>query len=498
MLVDGAWLVPHVNGEVYPDKPPLYYWLATLPAALSGTLTPLWFRLPATLAAIGCLWLTYALGVRLFNRSTALVAAAILATSPLFAVSAQLARMDMLLTLLITAILYCFARGLEEPAQRRGWFLAIYPLAGLAFLTKGLIGPVVAAFVIGSVLHWQRDWKFLPRLQPGWGLLLAGAVILPWLIPAVMQEGLGYATQLFVTQSVGRAVRSFAHERPFYYYLYTFPPIFLPWAFFFPGALWRLWQQGSRQDWRLPFLLSWTVGLFLFFSAISGKLVIYLLPLFPAAALVVADLWREAFTEGDGPLSRRHLLWPTLLATASLAGAAVVVPATRLLPAGIPHLLFYGYAAGVVLLSMILFGLFRQPLPHRLFVIALATIVLALGIARYASDSLSATMSPKPLGQLLRAYRMSVPAMAIYKVRPGLLNYYAERRFESLSDPAAVREFLAQAAPAICVVREHDLPRIWEEFPAELRMIDRRRVGRAVYAVVANAQVPIDHPVSMP
>jgi 4-amino-4-deoxy-L-arabinose transferase-like glycosyltransferase len=229
MLVDGEWLVPHVNSAVYPDKPPLYYWLAALPVALTGAMTPLWLRLPAALAAIGCLWLTYALGARLMSQSTGLLAAVILATSPLFTVSAQIARMDMVLTLLITAIFYCFVRGLQEPAHQRRWFLAIYPLIGLTFLTKGLIGPIVAGFVIGSVLLWQRDWRAWRRIEPVWGACLAGAVVLPWLIPAVLQEGVGYAEALLITQSVGRAVNSFAHDRPFYYYLYTFPPVVLPW-----------------------------------------------------------------------------------------------------------------------------------------------------------------------------------------------------------------------------------------------------------------------------
>ncbi|MEW6324708.1 MAG: glycosyltransferase family 39 protein, partial [Nitrospirota bacterium] len=99
MVVDGEWLVPHVNGERYADKPPLYYWLAALPAVFD-MLRPVWFRLPSALAAIGCLWLIYGLGARLFHPATGLLAAVMLATSPLFTVSAQMARMDLLLTLL--------------------------------------------------------------------------------------------------------------------------------------------------------------------------------------------------------------------------------------------------------------------------------------------------------------------------------------------------------------------------------------------------------------
>ncbi len=486
MAVQGAWLVPHVNGEIYADKPPLYYWLATLPA-MADRLTPLWFRLPGALAAIGCLWLTYGLGARLFRPATGLLAAVILATSPLFTISAQVARMDMLLTLLVTAMLYCFARGMQaSPEQSRRWFLAIYPLAGLAFLTKALIGPVMAGLVIGGVLLWQREWRTWWRLQPGWGLLLAAAVVLPWLIPAVRQEGVDYAHALLITQSVGRAVQSFAHDRPFYYYVYAFPPTALPWIFFLPGALWWQWQRWDRLDWRRPFFLAWTVGLFLFLSAISGKLVIYLLPLFPAVALIVAELWREALT-ADEAFNRRWLLWPALFGVAALTGVALVAPIALPLPPALPPMLFYGYAAAVVLVSIISLRFIRRPLSHRLLTMVLAAIVLMSGLVQYGAAAINDLMSPKTLAESLQTYHDRVAAMATYKVRPGLLNYYAQRRFDILPDPAAVRAFFAQPAPAIGVLREQDLPKIWAQFPPELRLIDRRRIGRVAYAVIANA-----------
>lgn len=490
MLVDGHWLVPHVNGEVYADKPPLYYWLAALPVAASGTLTPLWFRLPAALSAIGCLWLTYALGTRLAGRATALVAAVVLATSPLYVVSAQLARMDMLLTLLITASLYCFVRGLQEPARRRRWFLAIYPLAGLAFLAKGLIGPVVVAAVIGGVALWQRDWRLVLRLEPGWGALLAGLVILPWLVPAAREAGLAYVHDLIVRQSFGRAIHSFAHDRPFYYYLYAFPPTFLPWVFYLPGALVLLWRRWNRSDWRLGLLMSWTAGLFLLFSTVSGKLVVYLLPLLPAAALMVAIVWSEALAAPDDePFARRWLFWPTMLAIGTFVGGAAVSSAAQLL-AGIPSGLAVACAGAAALVAVILLRRTERPLAWRCFATVLATGALVVGLAIAATDTMSGAMSAKPLADILVRYSHRVPAMATYGLRPGFLNYYAERRLDTLPTLDAVRQFLAQTGPAICVVKEKELRGIWKTLPDELRVIERREVAGAAYLVIANRPVP--------
>ncbi|MBI3621958.1 MAG: glycosyltransferase family 39 protein [Nitrospirae bacterium] len=506
MLVDGQWLVPHLNGELYAEKPPLYFWLSALPALLTGTLIPLWMRLPSTLAAIGCLWLTYRMGVRLFNARTGLLAAGILATSLLFALSSQIARMDMPLVWCIMAILYCFIRFMQEesPAAADRWALAIYPLVGLSFLTKGPIGPVVPAFVIGSVLLWQRDWRGVLRLRPIVGPLLACAVVLVWLIPAVRQEGIDYAKILILQQSIGRAISSFSHDRPFYYYLYTFPVTFLPWLLFLPGAFWWLWRQRDSLGWRGAYLVSWTVGLFLFFTVMSGKLVIYLLPLFPGLALIIAAWWDSFLaspdaagdaagtTPGETPKKindPRWLTWLTIASVAIFPVAAIVTTIGRFTPPEIPFWLPLVTAGATVLAAVMVFRRFRQPFPLRLFAALLIATGLALGVTRVAIMSLDDVQSPTRLGLFLREYKNDVEAMAIYKVRAGMLNFYAEHRFDQLAEPADVQRYLNRPTPALCVIDYRSLPKIWTELPPDLRVLKEEKMGRLRLLVIANAAV---------
>jgi 4-amino-4-deoxy-L-arabinose transferase-like glycosyltransferase len=494
MVVDGQWLVPHLNGQLYAEKPPLYYWLSALPALLTGTLIPLWMRLPSTLAAIGCLWLTYRIGVRLFNARTGVLAAGILATSLLFALASQITRMDMPLVWFIMVILYCFIRFMQEEstAAASRWALAIYPLVGLAFLTKGPIGPVVPAFIIGSVLLWQRDWRGVLRLRPIVGPLLACAVVLVWLIPAVLQEGIDYAKILILKQSVGRAISSFSHDRPFYYYLYTFPVTFLPWLLFLPSAFWWLWCQRERLGWLVPFLVSWTLGLFLFLSVMSGKLVIYLLPLFPGLALIIAAWWESflapsgAAGESDDP---RWLTRLTVAAVVILPLAATVTTVGRLTPPEIPFWLPPAAAGVSVLAAVGVFSRLRQPLPLRLFAALLIATALSLCAARVAIMSLDDAQSPTRLGLFLRDYKTDVEAMAIYKVRAGMLNFYAEHRFDQLVEPADVQRYLNRPTPALCVIDHRELPKIWTELPPDLRVLKEEKVGRLRLVVIANAAV---------
>ena len=506
MVADGQWLVPHLNGELYAEKPPLYFWLSALPALLTGTLIPLWLRLPSTLASIGCLWLTYRMGARLFNTRTGLLAAGILSTSLLYALASQITRMDMPLTLLIMAVFYGFVRFMEEESVSAAdrWALSLYPLVGLAFLTKGPIGPVVPAFVIGSVLLWQRDWRAVLHLRPITGTLLACAVVLPWLIPAVLQEGIGYARLLILQQSLGRAISSFSHNRPFYYYLYTFPITFLPWLFFLPGAFRWLWRQRGSMEWRVPFLVSWTLGLFLFLSVMSGKLVIYMLPLFPGLALMIAAWWDSVLSSEetggatDGADDARWLVRLTIAAVALYPIAAVAAAAGRLLPPEIPSWLMLAGAGASVVAAITIFLTLRQPLALRLFGALLLAAGLALAVTRVAMTRLDDAQAPTRLGAFLRTYKDDVGAMAIYKVRPGLLNFYAEHRFDDLAKPDDVRRYLERPEPALCVIDDRAFPSVWTTLPPELRVIGEETVGRLHFLVVANGAVkPVSQSIDM-
>jgi 4-amino-4-deoxy-L-arabinose transferase-like glycosyltransferase len=519
MVADGHWLVPYLNGAVYTEKPPLYFWLSALPALLTGTLIPLWLRLPSTLSAIGCLWLTYRMGARLFTARAGLFAAGVLATSLLFALTSQITRMDMPLTLIILAVLYCYIRSMEAEGEEQSpmstdaghawrWALALYPLVGLSFLTKGPIGPVLPGFIIGSVLLWQWNWRGVMRLRPITGTLLACAVVLPWLVPAVLQAGIGYANVIILQQSVGRAISSFSHGRPFYYYLYTFPVTFLPWLFFLPIAFLWLWRRREALQWRLPFLLSWTVGLFLFLSVMSGKLVIYLLPLFPGLALVVGAWWDAMLSPSDAPAALvdvpagdadRHAgvretddRWMARLALASVALypiAAIAASAGRVLPPEIPPWMALAAAGASTLAAVAVFLGMRRPLPIRCFAALVVAAALALSCARVAITRLDDAQAPTRLGTFLRAYKDEVHAMAIYKVRPGLLNFYAEHRFDDLAEPADVRRYLHRSEPALCVIDDRAFPKVWTTLPPELRVLKEEDVGRLHFLVIANEAV---------
>jgi len=147
-------------------------------------------------------------------------------------------------------------------------------------------------------------------------------------------------------------------------------------------------------------------------------------------------------------------------------------------------------AGGLSALSAVaVFVKLRHPFPLRLFAALLVAAALALTCARVAITRLDDVQSPTKLGAFLRAYKDEVQAMAIYKVRPGLLNFYAEHRFDDLAEPDDVRRYLHRSEPALCVIDDRAFPKVWTTLPPELRVLKEEKVGRLHFLVIANEAV---------
>jgi hypothetical protein len=143
-----------------------------------------------------------------------------------------------------------------------------------------------------------------------------------------------------------------------------------------------------------------------------------------------------------------------------------------------------------VLVALAVFRQLRQPVPLRLFAALLIATGLALATARVAIMRLDDVQSPTRLGSFLREYKDEVGDMAIYKVRAGMLNFYAEHRFDQLAEPADVQRYMSRPTPALCVIDSRALLKVWTVLPPDLRVLKEERMGRLRLFVIANAAVP--------
>lgn len=312
MFNSGQWLVPTVNGEWYPDKSPLLFWLIAGGWKLVGAHT--WVaRVEALAIALGIMLALRRLALRLGMDARGADAAMWLLAGCLgFAVFATAIMFDLLLTLCVLGALHALL-DLDGGRWKRGVAVLGVTL-GLGVLAKG---PVVLLHVMPVALlapAWSgtaraRKARWYPALASG--VLIGIAIALAWLLPAAWLAGPTY-WQPLVGKVTGRLASSFAHSRPFWWYLPLVPLLLLPWLLVL-RAPWTAWANVLRGRFG-RFVACWWVAPFVGFSAISGKQIHYLLPLLPAWALVGAWLLQQ----------RGARLRPLLFALLALAAASVL------------------------------------------------------------------------------------------------------------------------------------------------------------------------------
>ena len=292
MWLRGDFLVPFKNGEAYSHKPPLLFWLIHAGWWLAGV-NDWWPRLISPLLALAGAWMTGRLATRLWPDSpeSARFAPLVMLSSLLWLVYGQALFFDVLIAL--CALLGLTALVEAALTGRRRWWLLFGLGVGLGLLAKG---PAILVHLLPAALlapWWLRHGAERPS-WPRWyagvglGLLLGIGLALAWAIPAGIQGGEDYRNAIFWGQTAGRMVQSFAHRLPAWWYLAALPLLLFPWLLW-PRALASLGKT-LRQDGRdvgVRFALVWFLGGMAVFSAISGKQPHYLLPEFPAAALLI-------------------------------------------------------------------------------------------------------------------------------------------------------------------------------------------------------------------
>jgi 4-amino-4-deoxy-L-arabinose transferase-like glycosyltransferase len=489
MKETGNWILPHLNGEVYAEKPPLSFWLVSLSAFFVGENNALANRLPSALAGLMTLLITFLLGERLFNLRVGFLSAMVLGTCILFPQLSRWVMLDSLFTPFFLLTLFFFYLGYEKEERRRRYYLLAGLFAGLAILTKGpaayLTLPIFLIFA-GLQKNLKKFWCCDLLL----GFLLSVMVVLIWWIPACWVGGKDYIHWILFKQAVGTYVeggRHF-HAEPFYFYFTRFPAEFFPWIVFLPAALVLGLRKkfGKRKE--FLFLSIWFFFIFLFFTLSKGKKDNYLLPLYPAAALIVGTLWDHGFQSEDGGKGfLSGLLLLTLLLFAASALFLSNVP-QRFYPALIEY-----QSLGFFVLSYLFVGsllsllFFIKKKKWASFVsLMIAFILLHLHFsfllpkfdpqksARVFSEGILKRMEA---GDELKTYSLKSNGLLYYTKKPHIESIQTkERFFEIFNSPQRV----------FVVIYPEALRNLSKETGVELRPIEQAKVGNWEYVLISN------------
>ncbi len=293
MLHDGDYVVPHLLGQVYTEKPPFQVWLVALASLPIGRVTEWSARFPSALAAIGSVLVTFLLGRRLFGERAGWYSALVLLTTPYFLVrGGRWCSTDTILAffLLLAIALGYLWTATDGPGRRRlAW--GFFASCAMATLTKGPVGLVLPAGILVLFLVLERRWREAIRFPWISGAIVFVVIVAPWYLLFGGEAGGSALGVVALTENLQRYLRAWNNVEPFYFYLFRYPASFLPWVVFFPAAAVALIRARSVPERpALKYALLWFGLIFVFFSISTGKRTIYLLPLFPAAALVLGWL----------------------------------------------------------------------------------------------------------------------------------------------------------------------------------------------------------------
>ena len=409
MVASGDWTTPRLNDLKYFEKPPLQYWATA--AAYTAFGEHHWTsRLWTALTGFAGVLLVWFAGARLFGREAGLYAGMLLCGSLLYVLMAHVNTLDMGVTFFITLGIVGLLLGQQaesDAATRRRWMWLAWIALGLAVLSKGFMGVVLpgAALFLYSVL--QRDIGVYKRMQWGVGIVLLLLVTMPWFY-LVIKANPEFFDKFVIYEHYTRfTTKEHGRYQPWHYFIPVLLVGMLPWTLLMFDTLWRTWKDSTRTDTAFNperFLLIWAVFIYVFFTLSGSKLPSYLLPMFPALALLMG---KQLTT-----MTARRLFWLVLPVLPLALLALGLAPFTaRMADTELQRQLYSEYAlwlvaaAGVWVVGMglALFQLHGRRKLHAVFTLA-ATCLLAAQIGTSGYNTIAPERSAYYIAEAIRPH----------------------------------------------------------------------------------------------
>jgi len=459
MVESGNYLVPTLNGQAWPDKPILLYWLMSLPVRVLGP-TELACRFWGVVGtAITCL-LTFYIGKQLFGAKEGLWAMVILASTLMVLVVGTTATSDAVTLPFIVAVLAIFIHAMKS--GMRAYHIILMGVAlGFGMLAKGPIGvlPIPAIVTILWLNRKARPGLVRPFCQLGAALTIGVLIFLAWAIP-VNNATSGEFLSVFVGRHVlTRAIKPMEHHGGnFLLYLPYYLPViivgFFPWTLHLPGAFSAILGGRIGGQYCRPLLIGWVVSIFTIMTLAVTKLPHYILFIWPALALVVAGMiaaaQQDRLTSRDRIWLRRGV-W--FFGPPAIAIALGLMIAPYFFP--IAGLRWSGLASGIVLSVMTAVAIYlqRADRPHlSAEVLTIGMLALEVPILFGVLPAIEQIKISPPIAQAIKAKTAKETPVATYKYAEPTLNFYIGRKIEPLRKEEAVVAWARQPKPGVLII----------------------------------------------
>lgn len=458
MIVRGDYLVPYFNNEPRLHKPPLIYWVMTGAYRVFGV-NEFSARLGSALAGVVTCFLIYLLAQSMFGRSVGILAGVIAASNVMTIAISRAATADSLQLLTVLITFWGFWR-LYAGDRRFVSYLLLYGGIALGGLAKGPV--VVSVFLLAALLIFVKERRpgFLRELKLVPGILAAAAIVCLWLIPAnkatggdFIRVGIGHH---IIDRAFGESMEG--HSGPFVYYLILLPITFAPWFAFLPASIRRIWKASDVEG-RRVFLFAWAAAPFLLFSFLKTKLPHYVLPAYPALAIITAYGL-------DAAIRERESLWDHWTGKAGIIVLAVAGLAMMVGLVGFP---FYAkldalriVSLGPVLLLCAMFYCVLKDTLHRrndLLAIDLAAgmLLLVLSLSLVYLPTMDKQSAAHVLAGKVRSLANANSEICSIGYKEPTLVFYAQRPVQFLFNWNQLPEEKLNDRNLICLARDKNL-----------------------------------------
>ena len=523
MYLRKDYITPTINAVPWFDKPPLALWLAALSFATFGV-SEFAARLPVAIAACALVLLTYGFGARYFGERAGFFAGAALALNPIFLGTSRLMTMDIHQSLWFAVALLCFFAGSTATTPRgKWWYYGMWASCGLSFLAKSFPGilPLFVALAFVVVKERFRAGAIARRIweaRPLFGIPLLLAVVLPWHVLIARANGPIFAQEYFWHHNVQILNgKDFNHGAPIWYYVPALLLSLYPWSIFLIPAVWSAAREtlakgawASSDDLASPsradalrhqarlLVLAWFLVVFVMFSGMVSKLVSYLLPLYPAAALLVGDWLDREIRQGAGRCLRVCM---SLIAAMAVAAAGTVLWAlhrysgtdlARKLYEAVPQPVVSMVTAGLVVLALgasvaALLSLGGRRLAGVLVLVVVCGTFVSLAVTR-GLTAIQSTMTGPLQGTARLAGSLLTPGTQLALSIPGpghpsilfylpgwiylgpRLPFHSAGRIPFLADAPQTVAFLRDHSRAIVMTDQVRAQEVLREMPSLVRV----------------------------
>ena len=467
MMQRSSWMTPYLFDAPNFEKPVFLYWLIRVGFIVFGISSFAVRFFPALFAAIGVA-AVYGLGLIGFRDSRkSFYSALALMSSVMYLGLARSALTDTVFSVWILLALLAFFWGYAERSHRRLSLILFFTSCAFAVLTKGPLGLVIPLLMVLVFLSLRRDIRYIRCFDSLWGWLVFLAVASPWYLTMIQQHNTAFTHEFFYNDHWRRLMEA-EHKvnDTWYFYPLTMIAGMFPWSVFVPVSLWFLLRKDLKH---LPmfsvFLLCWTGVVFVVFQAAHSKLVSYILPLFPALALLTGD---GISTVIDKRLSVRRVfvgMWGTLFVLpVALAAGLFLFPQYISSKPAVYFLIFLFLAALALMLKFIVQRRYVRVLAVSVFfcpVILYAIPLIKAGIEPYVSsraagEYLLQNIDPHSVVLSSKSFLRGVRYYTDKKVAILGPNFFSPHPVESMDTNEKLRNFLKSRPVTYGILRQAD------------------------------------------